>query len=543
MKRPARKDAPQPAPSALRCAAPGVILAALAVLSFHDKAFTIDDTLFLSQAQHVLTDPLHPTAFEMTWMEKPERLSTIMPSGPVMAYLLVPTVLAGGSELLAHLVQLTMFALAILATVSLALRLRQSPWSATAAGLIVASTPAALSMATTSMPDVPAMTLGVVGIERLYAWKQEGRWPQALAAAVALALATLSRSHLLLLIGVGALALLARGEPWRWSAWAEVPRVRWAPLALAPALIWAIARVTADPLAGGGTLLSAAQSLTNWGTAARNAVALASHWALAMSLVLPWIAVRRGKLPWWVLLLAVPLVWAGLRPEALRHPGWLPLAAGLAVLVLVDAVMDAVRRRDAAQLFLAAWLFAPLPVVPYTHMAAKYLIASAPAAALLAARALAREPQSRSRIIAGATVALGLVLGILIIRADAALADSGRRAARELIAPRVARGEQVWFAGHWGYQWYAQKAGARCLTTTPPYPRTGDVVVSSRATLGGVIGHFPNRRLIQSMSESTTGGRVMSKREGAGFYSNAWGFLPWAWGSSEIDRFEVWQML
>jgi len=49
---------------------------------------------------------------------------------------------------------------------------------------------------------------------------------------------------------------------------------------------------------------------------------------------------------------------------------------------------------------------------------------------------------------------------VLIIRADAAFADLGRRAADELIATRTARGQTVWFAGHWGFRRGALSADA-----------------------------------------------------------------------------------
>ena len=52
---------------ALRSAAPALGLAALVLLPFHDKAYTIDNPLFLRQAVQLLSDPLHPTAFEIVW--------------------------------------------------------------------------------------------------------------------------------------------------------------------------------------------------------------------------------------------------------------------------------------------------------------------------------------------------------------------------------------------------------------------------------------------------------------------------------------------
>jgi hypothetical protein len=44
-----------------------LILAAVVLLPFVQKAYTIDDPVFLREAQNVLNDPLHPSAFEMVW--------------------------------------------------------------------------------------------------------------------------------------------------------------------------------------------------------------------------------------------------------------------------------------------------------------------------------------------------------------------------------------------------------------------------------------------------------------------------------------------
>ncbi|HVP68043.1 MAG TPA: hypothetical protein VMT17_12340 [Anaeromyxobacteraceae bacterium] len=156
--------------TAIRPAIPALLLALLVLVPMWDKAFTIDDTLFLLQAKHVLSDPLHPTAFDVVWdLPKPERLSQILPSGPVMAWLLVPAVAGHASELIAHGIETPLLLLAILATVSLALRLGLSTGSARVAGLLLACTPAVLAMAGTAMPDVPAMALSYQGSPPGYA--------------------------------------------------------------------------------------------------------------------------------------------------------------------------------------------------------------------------------------------------------------------------------------------------------------------------------------------------------------------------------------
>ncbi|MFA6092730.1 MAG: hypothetical protein WCU88_11825 [Elusimicrobiota bacterium] len=532
--------------AAFRAMAPGIILAVLLLAPFCNKAFTIDDTLFLRQAQHLLRDPLHPTAFEMAWTQSddPQRMSKIMPSGPVTAYLLVPTAAAGGSEPIAHLTQLALLILAISATVSLGLRMGLAPRDAAAAGLLLAATPAALAMAGTNMPDVPAMAFGVLALERLYAWKQQGRRHQAAAAAAALALATLSRSHLFLLAGIGALALVE--EPWDHARWRSLPPKAWAPLAAAPLMIAAIAAITRDPASEAAALVVSAKSLVFRQVLGCNLVAFFTHWVLVLPLALPMFCLRAKRI------VRSPVLYGGtflaysaimLAPNRGESPqGFIAPIAGLGAAVLWDILHDAWTRGDGPQFVLGSWLLAALPVCAYLHMPSKYLLASAPAAAILVARALAASTAALRRAVLGLTLVLGAGLGVLILRADAAFADLGRRAAAEMIAPRIREGRNVWFAGHWGFQWYAEKAGARCLTALPPHPLRGDLVVSTEHSFGRTIELFSNRKELSDLVDLTPGGRIMDQSLGAGFYSNAWGCLPWAWGSTEIDRFVLWEI-
>jgi hypothetical protein len=103
----------------------------------------------------------------------------------------------------------------------------------------------------------------------------------------------------------------------------------------------------------------------------------------------------------------------------------------------------------------------------------------------------------------------------------------------------VAAGERVWFLGHWGFQWYAEQAGATPITVTPPLPVTGDVVVISEACDKG-FKSFPmllsDYRLVRigEVAERSPGGRLMT--EGAGFFSNNSGYLPWTWGKAPLEE-------
>ncbi len=537
--------------TALLSALPALLVSSLILIPFFNKAFTIDDPVFLFEARHVLADPLHPTAFVMTWAEMPERVSRLVPTGPVMAWLLAPTALAQGSEWIAHATQLVMLWLAIIATVSLARRFGiPQPWQ-TASGLIVVAMPAVLGMAGTAMPDVPAMALGIAGIERLVAWSQNRRISQAVLASILLGLAPLTRTHLILLLGVGGILLL--GPTFSFI----VPRSRYStflPLIAALLISVAVYFIASDPDPGAGNLAGAAirYSSVSISQVAKNGVALPIHWALAMAFAFPWSALRwRAMLRNRQVLLAAT-VGAIISALALTYTSHssilLSIIAGLGIAVLWDLLADGWSRRDSVQLALGFWLLVALPAVFYANLPPKYLVASAPAAALLIARELASHKGKEPWIILGFTVLLGTCLGVAILRADATFANLGRRAAAELIAPNVAAGKRVWFVGHWGFQWYAENAGARPATLTPPYPSRGDLLVVSIASavslrVAEIIGNqFPNMTLVTRIEESRPGGRLMNKRLGVGFYSNISGYWPWLWSDSVVDQYTVWRL-
>jgi 4-amino-4-deoxy-L-arabinose transferase-like glycosyltransferase len=530
----------------LRSSLPAFVLSVALLAPHLGKAFTLDDPVFMRTAEHALADPLHPTAFEMVWRNVPERTSELVPTGPVMPWLLVPAALAGGSEAVAHLLQLAMLWLAIVSTVALARRLGVAARWTWAAGVLVVVTPAVLGMAATAMPDVSAMALGAAGIERFVAWSDERRAVRGLTAGVLLALAALTRTHALLLIAVaGVLTLHAALQTKAWRS----RLVLAAPLALAVVLLVLVTLVTRDPRSHAEGILDVAMYYSAGSTQrlASNAVAFPIHWVFAMGFAIPWIALRWRSLTRAVSTPLVLLIGGVLSACALAHVQrrslLLASIAAVGVLAVWDVLADGWKRRDGVQIPLALWMIVSLCALTYVHLPPKYLILSAPAAAILLARELAsRTPRIAFVVVAGC-IAAGTTLGEAIVCSDAAYGALQRRAVAELIAPRVAAGRRVWFVGHWGFQWYAERAGARHLTLTPPYPEHGDQVVvslghgSSPQLLAFVANRFPRMVRTGRVELSDPGGRVMSRPAEAGFYSNATGYLPWSWGNEPVDVF------
>jgi len=456
-------------------------LAAIVLLPFLSKAYTIDDPVFLREAQNVLTNPLHPSAFEMVWAsERRLRASEFLPGGPLAAYLLVPLALARWQEWGGHLLMLVYFGIAIAATAALARRFGLSPWAQHAAALLTASAPVALGMAGTLMPDIPAMMFTALGMERLMAWIQSHRRRAGILAALFLALAVLSRINLLVLLAIAGYYALRQSWVLR-RDWHNV-----LPVVLAGVLVLLGLIVTLDPDATGGSAVSAVGRQLGFDFSGRHAVAL--------------------------------------------------LIAYLTTTPLLAALLTRKRLEPSALLWV--WLLIPVPVIAYVQIAPKYLLPALPAAAILAAYGLDRLV-SRGRLLALIS-ATGATFGFLILRADARMSGTAREAAAQLIRPRVQAGDRVWFAGHWGFHWYAEAAGAVPLSIDPPFPSRGDIVVSS--SVDKPVGLLPlvPRTLIETWGSSEPAGQVMSRH--AGFYSDLWGLLPWWWERPLGPGFQVWRV-
>jgi hypothetical protein len=63
------RDAPQTVSvvAVLGCAWPALLLAAVCLLPYLNKAFLIDDPWFLTMAKQIVQHPAHPMNFEICW--------------------------------------------------------------------------------------------------------------------------------------------------------------------------------------------------------------------------------------------------------------------------------------------------------------------------------------------------------------------------------------------------------------------------------------------------------------------------------------------
>jgi hypothetical protein len=307
------------------------------------------------------------------------------------------------------------------------------------------------------------------------------------------------------------------------------------------AIVLTAAGVTAGRgVSAEGSVVGAFHLLTAVRNVPHNAVSYFAWQALAGPLVLYWVLTRGWRAA--VGAAVAIAIGVGLSQLPSSNLQQYAVPGALAVCGLI-AITDLLRRIPHV-LPLAVWLGSGLVVLPYVFMAPKYLLPGLPAAALLVVLDAARLHQPRFPLTIALLLAAGWGAGAMVIIGDAALAKSQRAAAERAVRGTLGQGSAVWAGGQWAFLEYAQRAGARPLADTPPLPRPGDYVVVSRLSYyGGFDRSSLAREYLYSTPDRRCGVFVLNRALHAGFFSNRFGYLPFAIGCGEVDRYDVYRIL
>jgi hypothetical protein len=108
----------------------------------------------------------------------------------------------------------------------------------------------------------------------------------------------------------------------------------------------------------------------------------------------------------------------------------------------------------------------------------------------------------------------------------------------------VSKGRRVWFTGHWGFQHYQERAGARALDRSKggwDETAPGDAVVTSVVNCNQIAPARPVLSDVEtSRVESALPLRLISGWGGQGaFYSSSFGFLPFSLSREPLEEFRI----
>jgi 4-amino-4-deoxy-L-arabinose transferase-like glycosyltransferase len=541
-----------PAPPALapwRGAALPCVVVLAACAPFLDRAFHVDDPLFLWAAQQIVEAPLDPYGFELNWYGWAMPMAEVTKNPPLACYLVAGAgALAGWSERALHAVFLLPLLAAVLGIFALARRLTAWPALATLAAVL---TPAFLVSGTSIMCDTTMLAFWVWALALWDQGLSEQR-PASLWAAAALAtLGALTKYF--------AVALLPLLLAWALARRASVRR--WALPLMLPVLVLVAYQLVTASLYGRGLLLDAAAYATE--RQPQEAGALAGQLlaglaftggCVASALFLGPVVLRRRQL-WIPIVVAAVLAGVLLTGSGPPLPGdraavlsagalaQVALWAAVGVGVLLLAIHDLRVTREPAALLLLLWVGGTLVFASWVNWTVngRSILPLVPAVGILLARAGERRG-ARERPVALALSAAG-ALAFAVAWADGRLADSARDAAQQLVEAHGEAPGRLAFQGHWGFQHYAQEGGLSPLALDRDRLEPGDrVVLPGNNTNVHPLPDTHGAVLDTLRAPVPAFLSTLSREAGAGFHSSTWGPLPFAFGEVQPETYEVWQV-
>jgi 4-amino-4-deoxy-L-arabinose transferase-like glycosyltransferase len=521
-----------------------VIITLACLLPFADKAFHIDDSLFVWAGRHMQTQWWNPYGFEVNWYGSTMPMHEVTKNPPLAcAYIAVIGSIFGENEFALHLGFLAQAIAVVLGTYELARHLCDRPFQAALATLF---TPVFLVSSTTVMCDVLMVALWVWAVA-VWIRGLDNDQPLTLSLAGLLVGACVMAKY----FGVTLIPLLL--------AYSLVRKRRigwWLLYLFIPLVIVLLYEHWTHALYGRGLLLDAfsytnqmeTRTISGLFLKTLTAAGFAGGCCVIALFLAPVLWRRRSR---WagiavIVLLVMTWVMLGNWSTYAGSPTRLGIALQWSLLLLGGLVVLALplpdwkRHKDAESLLLLLWVWGTFVfcILNWT-VNARSILPMAPAVAILLLRRIKTVASSSTKLVwPFATAAL---LSLLVSLADYHLANSARAAAmtiKETFGNSSA--VTVWFQGHWGFQYYAQANGLRAFDSAHSQVRSGDLMVLP----------FNNTNLIPIPKDKAERLTVielpvfpcvstMSKAIGAGFYMDVLGPLPFAFGDVSAEKYYI----
>ena len=539
--------------------APLVFLIGILVLCsipFLNKAYSIDDPLFLWSAKHIQDAPLDPYGFNVNWYRQEMPMSLVTKNPPLACYFIAATAsLFGWNESAMHAIFLLPAIVVAIGTYLFAQRYCRHPLIASLAGIL---TPVFLISSLTIMCDVLMLAFWIFAV---YFWilGLENKSPAFLVlAGLLITCAALTKYFGIMLIPFLFFYTLCRerrfGSPLLFF--------------LLPVILLATYHWRTESLYGRGLLYDAAEYAMNRNSILSNFRAskilinfafiggcLASLLFFAINL---W---HRKVVLASVMIIAIGTYYLSQANILFSFP---PLSTttdhvlfslqfciwtlvGISSVVL--AILDISYHRDADTLFLFLWMigtFVFSGFINWTTNGRSILPMMIPTGILIT-RELERQitmnkPQkSYSGII---PLVLTAILTISVTWADYGFANTARSAAENICKKYNDDKKVVWFQGHWGYQYYMEQHGARSIDVSHVQFKRGDIIADP--TTNTNIIPIPEKwvTVLDTLQLSSSQYvATMDYVSGAGFYADVFGPLPFVFGFVRPEKFIIYNFI
>ncbi len=519
-----------------------LFILALVYFPFTDKAFTVDDTLFLKAAEQVLVDPLDFYGGEVNWYGKPSTQFMVNKNPPLVSYLIAAVAsVFGFDEFALHSFFFLVLVLSAIGIYLLAGKFDCKPFETT---ILATFTPVFLVHGTNVMTDSTLLMFWIWGMVFWMHGLRTGAPKWFFLAGLSVALGALTKYP-----GIFLVPLMIFSGVWtyRKHGWWLLAVV--IPLAVMSAFEW-----YTRTLYGNGLFLEA------FIYANENAPKVRQNY---FDTTLIGLAFLGGCFP-------VALFLGPLNMDRLSRLLVFIFATGVLALVFYKAgighqsfTADDVKRHSLIiqfcvfsvagfclilvclrefsngfnhdSIFLLLWFWGIFVFASYLNWTinARSFILLVPAVGILLSRSHGRGSATRGKLknaVSYVMVGLAGLLAVTVVYADYAWANTARLAAKEITSKYKIPG-RMFFQGHWGFQYYMEKAGALPADYTSKDIKRGELVVipanntailkpNPVFSLVEVI-KFSNNSPLSTMSTPST-------LNSAGFYSSHHGSMPYS---------------
>jgi hypothetical protein len=213
--------------------------------------------------------------------------------------------------------------------------------------------------------------------------------------------------------------------------------------------------------------------------------------------------------------------------------------------------------RNCDSIFLGLWILGTYFFAAFANWSlnARSVMPLIPAVGILLARQIEKLPNfSLSNRKIALMLCLSGALSLWVTQADSEWANSARRAAEfvqqqslhqeNLRQENQGQSQNVWFYGHWGFQYYMQLWGARPIDAVSSNMQPGDTVIVPESNAASYP--FPASQVVSSSGllqiKLAQPLSTMRWRIGAGFYSAFYGPLPFAFGPAPTERYYIFKL-
>ena len=527
-----------------------VIVAILCLLPFVNKAFHIDDPLFIWAGKHIISNPADFYGFQVSWGITGKRMADVTKNPPLACYYItIVALMFGFSEIVLHIAFLVPAVAAVLGTYYLARMFCSRPVPATLAMVL---TPVFLVSCTNVMCDIMMLAMWVWAVFFWVRGIQTDKQLSLFFAAVLISMCALTKYFGMSLLGLLFFySLMQKRKLGVWVLFLLIPMAVLAGYQWVTYLLYgrgllsdAAAFATVQRWAGSASFMKGLIGLTFTGgciiTVLFYSPLLWSGRVLVMGIVLMvmlvFVLTFQEKIGTICTRDVGDIRWGFLTQIALMS------VTGISLSVLAGE--DFYRCRDSKSLLLLLWVLGTFVFASFVNWVinARSILPMAPAVGILLMRRIdhrSRGDQQRTGFwrVAWPLIPAALI-ALLVCRADYTLAGTAREAAGIIREKFEGQNKKIWFGGHWGFQYYMEAAGGVAMDFKRSEPALGDIIIFPLNNTG----IEPLSSIKIRPSETFRIGRrrwlaTMNPWLGAGFYADVWGPLPFIIGSVEPEKY------